>query len=483
MMKTTLIWTIMLSQTAFIWAQSPCPPSSSNTIHIVQKGETLWGISRQHKLSLTQLTQLNSIDENAILLPCTALTLVQVSAKSVPSRKEEDVPQMYNNRAGMPAKTRPTLAETRSYITGGTQGYTEGAPYQNPSVANTNPSGKFNNIASPNYSYFSQSSFIPFYHITSDGETPQSIGVVYGLSERDVMMMNNLTSNANLIAGQKLVMEHRDQRKTQPYVLEKIDNTSRAPFLANNTTPQSYNQRPQSYNQRPQYSEPNIAAANEFGSSPSNIGSANEFGSRPAKPVEQPIENPVQPKPEPAKPANKASLSSNTSMTNEEIDMVREINLMRQNPARYVQYIREYITHLQKNGDMGAVQTANELIAELEKTPVLSTLQPLQCVYIAAKKHGEDQKSRGNTDHTGSDGSMPWDRVLRECPNLKDGNENLVGGPSDIRRAVILLLVDDGIDTRGHRRTLLNPEWQYVACYKMGLVGTMPNCWVQNFGF
>ena len=279
-MKTTLIWTIILSQTAFIEAQSPCPPSTSNTFHIVQKGETLWGISRQHKLSLTQLTQWNSIDENAILLPCTALTLVQVSAKSVPSRQGEDVPQMYNNRAGMPTKTRPTLAETRSYISGGMQGTPEGVSYQNQWVVNTNSSGKFNNIASPNYGYFNQSSFVPFYHITSDGETPHSIGMVYGLSERDVMMMNNLTSNVGLIAGQKLVIEHRDQKKTQPYVLERIDNTSRVPSLVNNTTPQSYNQRPQSYNQRPQYSESNIATANEF-SNNSNIASANEFGSRP----------------------------------------------------------------------------------------------------------------------------------------------------------------------------------------------------------
>jgi LysM repeat protein len=468
-MKTTLIGVIMLCQIAFIQAQAPCPPSSSNTIHIVQKGETLYGISRQHKLSLTQLTQWNSIDENAILLPCTTLTLVQVSAKSVPSRKEEIVPQMYNNSAGMSAKTRPTLSETRTYIAGGMQGNSDGASFQNPSVANINPSAKLNNIASPNYSYFSQSSFVPFYHITSDGETRQSIGIMYGLSESDVTMMNNLSSNTGLVGGQKLVLEHRDQKKTQPYVLERIDNTSKTPALANSMTPQSYNQKPQ-------YSEPNIASANEFGNRPSKtVEQLNE------KPIKQP--QPQSTKPEPVKPANKAPLSNNTSMSNEEMEMVNEINLMRQNPAGYVQYIKEYIANLQKNGDMGAVQTAYELIGELDKSPKLSTLQPLQCVYTAAKKHGEDQKSRGSTDHTGSDGSMPWDRVLRECPNLKDGNENLVGGPSDIRRAVILLLVDDGIETRGHRRTLLNPEWQYVACYKMGLVGTMPNCWVQNFGF
>ncbi len=481
-MKKTLIWAITLCQSVFVFAQAPCPPSASKNIHIVQKGETLYGISKQHKLSLSQLIQWNNIDENALLLPCTALKLAQTTAKSV-SQKKNDVPQMYGNTMVVSVKKipKPTPPETDTYnnvsndnaeTSDGTPNIPDDGGYiRNPTVANANASVKPSNLASPNYTYFGQSSFVPFYHITIDGETPQSVGSLHGLSESDVMMMNNLTSNTRLVAGQKLVLEHRDQRKTQDYILENINNATLFAGQGSYGAPEGYNQRP------PQYDGPNYANANEFGSSPS-------------KKVEQPTEQPTEePKPKPAQPqpskqANKAPLSSNTSMSSEEMDMVREINLMRQNPAGYVQYIKDYIAHLKKTGDMGSsIQTSHELIDELEKTPTLSTLQPLQCVYIAAKKHGEDQKRRGDTDHTGSDGSMPWDRVLRECPDLKDGNENLVGGPSDIRRAVIILLVDDGIDSRGHRKTLLNPEWQYVACYKMGLVGSMPNCWVQNFGF
>ena len=66
---------------------------------------------------------------------------------------------------------------------------------------------------------------------------------------------------------------------------------------------------------------------------------------------------------------------------------------------------------------------------------------------------------------------------------MQDGNENLVGGPDDIRRAVILLLVDDGIPNRGHRKALLNPAWKYVACHKVGTIGSMPNSWIQNFAY
>jgi len=110
-------------------------------------------------------------------------------------------------------------------------------------------------------------------------------------------------------------------------------------------------------------------------------------------------------------------------------------------------------------------------------------LQPKQCLYEVAKRHGEDEKRMGVSSHQGSDGAWPWDRILNGCKDLQDGNENLVGGPEDIRRAVMLLLVDDGISKRGHRKALLNPAWKYVACHKVGRVGNMPNSWIQNFAY
>jgi LysM repeat protein len=462
-MKKTLFCSLFLVITLSLQAQAPCPPSNSRDIHIVQKGETLYGIARQYKTTTEQLARWNDRDENAILLPCTALRVIQM--KVTP----KDVPQSYSNnpssvvvrakKADKPVPSEPVIDNTE----GAPENEVVEAETVEPTTNTVVPKSNIEGIASPNFAYFGNSPFVPFLHITTQGETPQSIGSLYGLTESDVMMMNNLSRNNTLIAGQKLVLEHRDQRKMGDYRLDPIDNSYLATGRANDI-PQNYSNK------------------NNANSAQPNLANASEFGGQPAKTeVKEPEKQSVK---QPSKPTNKAPFSSNTAMSSEEMDMVKEINLMRNNPAGYVTYIKEYIAHLKQNGDMGSsIQTSYELIDELEKTPKLSTLQPLQCVYIAAKKHGEDQKRMGDTNHTGSDGSMPWDRILRECPDLKDGNENLVGGPSDIRRAVILLLVDDGIDSRGHRKTLLNPEWQYVACYKMGTVGSMPNCWVQKFGF
>ncbi len=178
-------------------------------------------------------------------------------------------------------------------------------------------------------------------------------------------------------------------------------------------------------------------------------------------------------------------------MASREKAMIDEINLLRANPKEYIQYVEEYIQYMEKevlsNSSMSSfykeeIETAYELINELKTMPSLSILEPHQGVYRAAKAHGEYLYAKNIFGHIGQKGSMPWDRILAAAPNLKDGNENLVGGPNDIRQAVLILLVDTGVESRGHRKTLLDPSWQFVACYEIGEVDGMPNCWVQNFG-
>jgi uncharacterized protein YkwD len=399
-----------------LMAQSPCPPSQTKGIHIVQKEETLYGISKAYKITVAQLRQWNGMGEKDVLQECTQLSVPVLNVTA-------DVPKSYNT-----VVTSKSVAPVTDESTGETMG-------------------------TPNFAYFRKSLYLPFYHIVSYYETLESISKIYGLNVGEIMMMNNLQGNTPLAAGQKLMLENRNQTRDGVYTFDEDFKTAKQPS-AQQAMPKSYNQP------LPVKSQPVVEEA---------------------KPE---VRSKSVPKPEPKKEVKKAVTPAVTSMNAEELDMVKEINLVRGNPSGYIPYIQEYIENLKKTGDMGnSIETAQELIAELKKTKTLSTLQPLQCVYNAAKKHGEDQKRRGDTDHQGSDGSYPWDRVKRECPDLQDGNENLVGGPANIRRAVILLLVDAGIEGRGHRKTMLNPDWQYVACYKMGTVGSMPNCWVQNFAY
>lgn len=172
-------------------------------------------------------------------------------------------------------------------------------------------------------------------------------------------------------------------------------------------------------------------------------------------------------------------------MKSQEMAMINEINLMRSNPSAYIAHVEAYVTEFQTSGWDAAtvreeVNTANELIQQLRNTPPLSILRPYESLHKVAIKHGQDVQRQGRIGHVGTDGSWPWDRV-RKMTDLSDGGENLVGGGDNVRQSVIMLLVDSGIPSRGHRKALLDPKWEYVACYEIGMVGPQNDSWVQVF--
>ncbi|HWY98350.1 MAG TPA: hypothetical protein VNY36_04610 [Bacteroidia bacterium] len=158
---------------------------------------------------------------------------------------------------------------------------------------------------------------------------------------------------------------------------------------------------------------------------------------------------------------NKA-INSGYMMEREKL-MVEEINMVRAFPKRYAVFIDEYIEKLKKKSAFKHTSSQNytitkshvtingnevikndtvwntdpdkdELNAAIELSNILKTmnpvsiLKPIECVYIAAKKHGIEAKNKGDLDHQGTNGSWPWDRIGKECTKLEDGNENLAGG-------------------------------------------------------
>ena len=202
-----------------------------------------------------------------------------------------------------------------------------------------------------------------------------------------------------------------------------------------------------------------------------------------------------------------------------EKEMICEINLLRNDPPKYVQFLDYYYelaklnyNHFGKGEKKYSLTTTYEkvnngqsvkrtdtvwtneyeeklhavetLITELKNLKPLPVLQPDEGIYRAAEKHGHDQdRHNWSLGHIGSDGSWPWDRIRKFSPSMIDGNENLEGAfprPS-VSEVVIQLLIDDGIPDYGHRENLLNPKWTHVACYTGGLKAGMYQ-WIQDFG-
>ena len=206
------------------------------------------------------------------------------------------------------------------------------------------------------------------------------------------------------------------------------------------------------------------------------------------------------------------------NMTQEEREMIYEINRVRSNPASYLQYIEpmlETSKKVLKNSGKGSknysltyrtttkdgketttidttwhftneeeVRALSTLVADLKKLKKLSVLIADSGIYHAAQKHARDQDAHNwKLFHTGSDGSSPWDRIMQFSPSMSFGNENIAGRGGMVttpRDLVIQLLVDSGIPGYGHRYNLLDPQWTHVACVLSNFNG-MEWC-IQNFG-
>jgi len=205
-------------------------------------------------------------------------------------------------------------------------------------------------------------------------------------------------------------------------------------------------------------------------------------------------------------------------MTLTEKEMIYEINRVRSDPKSYIQYLQPMLNDanntLKKYGkgyknysvtyttntingktvettdtiwhyrNQEEVKALTTLINDLKKLKKLSILKPDTGIYKAAKKHATDQNEHDwKLMHTGTDGSHPWDRILRFSPAMSFGNENIAGNSAKIvtaRDIVIQLLVDSGIPGYGHRYNLLDPAWTHVACKEELFKGM--HWWIQNFG-
>ncbi|MEZ4949349.1 MAG: LysM peptidoglycan-binding domain-containing protein, partial [Saprospiraceae bacterium] len=183
---------------------------------------------------------------------------------------------------------------------------------------------------------------------------------------------------------------------------------------------------------------------------------------------------------------NKYQSGSSQPRTDEdammESDLVIEINQLRTNPVGYSDILSVYLDQVASSLDNQSLEDARELVKTLNQMTPLGPLEPKDCLFEAAKVHGKDQVTRGFAEHIGSNGSWPWDRVAEACPDMSTGSENLVDETLDPREAVLFMLVDEGNIYRPNRNNLLREDWKYIAAYKAGTVGGVPDNWVITFG-
>jgi uncharacterized protein YkwD len=153
--------------------------------------------------------------------------------------------------------------------------------------------------------------------------------------------------------------------------------------------------------------------------------------------------------------------------------VILELNMLRSNPAGYAAIVEAYAGYyrgsiLQFPGEPG-IQTSeglpavSELARLLRRSGPLPLLAPSQGLSRAARAHADDQGPRGATGHTGSDGSDMGQRLKRQGTWNRTAGEKIDYGSDRARLIVLSLLVDDGVQGRGHRANIMNPEFRVIG--------------------
>ena len=102
------------------------------------------------------------------------------------------------------------------------------------------------------------------------------------------------------------------------------------------------------------------------------------------------------------------------------------------------------------------------LIETLEKGESQKPFYPDKRLFEAAEFHAIDMGETGMTGHTSSDGSSFGTR-LRQFGTWSGIAENCSYAVSEPLAIILQLLIDDGVPSLGHRRTMLNSSYSYVG--------------------
>jgi uncharacterized protein YkwD len=138
--------------------------------------------------------------------------------------------------------------------------------------------------------------------------------------------------------------------------------------------------------------------------------------------------------------------------------VLRELNLARENPKLYANLVAESrSSHMIEHG-----RAVDEAVHFLNKAHPLPPLTLSSGMCRAASDHCTEQVA-GQLGHDGNDRSSPGDRISRYGSWSTTWGENISYSQKTARGVVLALIIDDGVRSRGHRKNIFNPKFNYAG--------------------
>lgn len=138
--------------------------------------------------------------------------------------------------------------------------------------------------------------------------------------------------------------------------------------------------------------------------------------------------------------------------------VIRELNFARQNPSLYAAFVAESRPfHMIEHG-----RAVDEAVRFLQKVHPMPPLSLSPGMSRAAADHCVEQIA-GQLGHDGHDRSSPGDRISRYGSWSTTWGENISYSQKTPRGVVLSLIIDDGVRSRGHRKNIFNPKFNYAG--------------------
>lgn len=156
-----------------------------------------------------------------------------------------------------------------------------------------------------------------------------------------------------------------------------------------------------------------------------------------------------------------------------EQEIFNELNILRSSPEVYLSYLEKLKLSFAGNEytDLDGIRiVSNEGVSVVEDAIKVLKKQKTICLLTladglnrAAEQHTKDMSKNDFFGHKGTDGSYSDIRASRFGSWSGSVKENITSGSQKARDIVLQMLVDDGFESRGHRKNLLNPNFRAVG--------------------
>ena len=138
--------------------------------------------------------------------------------------------------------------------------------------------------------------------------------------------------------------------------------------------------------------------------------------------------------------------------------VIHELNLARENPSLYATFVEEARPlHMIEHG-----RAVDEAVRFLKKARPRPPLTLSTGISRAAADHCAEQIN-GQLGHDGNNRSSPGERISRYGSWSSTWGENISYSQRTARGAVLALIIDDGVRSRGHRKNIFNPKFNYAG--------------------